>query len=78
VTVVAGRTSLDVAVERLSAELDRWHVPGLELAVVRDAEVLFAGGLGVRGVDDPTPVGATSARRPAWSRRTGRPVGAAA
>lgn len=54
---VAGDTVLDVAVERLSGELDRWHVPGLELAVVREGEVLFAGGLGVRGVDDPTPVG---------------------
>ena len=57
-TIVEGRTSLDLAIERLAGELDRWHVPGLELAVVRDGDVLFAGGLGVRGVDDPTPVGA--------------------
>ncbi|HET6818257.1 MAG TPA: serine hydrolase [Mycobacteriales bacterium] len=56
-TVVGGRTALDLAVQRLVGELDRWHVPGLELAVVRDGEVLFAGGLGVRGVDDATPVG---------------------
>lgn len=45
------------AAERLAAQLGRWHVPGLELAVVRDGEVLFADGLGVRGVDDAAPVG---------------------
>jgi CubicO group peptidase (beta-lactamase class C family) len=57
VTVVGGRTSLDHAIERLATQLDGWQVPGLELAVVRDGDVLFAGGLGVRGVDDPAPVG---------------------
>ena len=45
------------ALEQVAADLDRWNTPGAEIAVVREGEVLFAGGLGVRGVDDPTPVG---------------------
>ncbi|HET6793497.1 MAG TPA: serine hydrolase [Acidimicrobiales bacterium] len=49
--------ALDDAVARLAGELERWSVPGVEVAVVRDGDVLFAGGLGVRGVDDPEPVG---------------------
>jgi CubicO group peptidase (beta-lactamase class C family) len=57
VTVVGGRTSLDLAVERLADQLERWHVPGAEVAVVRDGEVLFADGVGVRGVTDAAPVG---------------------
>jgi len=40
----------------IEAELDAAKIPGLELAVVRDGAALFAGGLGVRGVDDPSPV----------------------
>ena len=32
----------------LEAELSRWNVPGAQVAVVRDGEVLFAGGVGVR------------------------------
>lgn len=56
-TLLGEGTSIDVAVGRLAEQLDRWHVPGAELAVVRDGEVLFAGGVGVRGVDDPAPVG---------------------
>jgi len=57
VTLVGGQTSFDVAIEQLADELDRWHTPGAEVAVVRGGEVLFAGGVGVRGVDDPTAVG---------------------
>lgn len=38
-------------------ELERAHIPGMEVAVVRDGAVLFAGGIGVRGIDDPEPVG---------------------
>ena len=59
-TVLASRTALDAAVDRTVAELGRWHVPGVELAVVRDGEAQFAGGLGVRGVTDPAPVQATT------------------
>jgi CubicO group peptidase (beta-lactamase class C family) len=44
--------------DTIAAELGRFHVPGLELAVVHDGEVVFSGGLGVRGVDDATAVGA--------------------
>ena len=47
------RTSLD----RLEAELGRWGVPAAEVAVVRAGEVLAADAFGVRGVDDPKPVG---------------------
>jgi CubicO group peptidase (beta-lactamase class C family) len=57
VTAVAERAGLDAAVDTIGAELDRWHVPGVEVAVVRDGETRFAGGLGVRGVTDTTPVG---------------------
>ncbi|HZU73030.1 MAG TPA: serine hydrolase [Acidimicrobiales bacterium] len=44
-------------VELLGEELAPWKVPGLELAVVAGGEARFCGGLGVRGVEDPTPVG---------------------
>lgn len=43
-------------VDDLAKELPRWHVPGLQLAVVRAGETLFAGGVGARGVEDPSPV----------------------
>ena len=59
-TVLTTRTALSDSVERTVAELERWHVPGLELAIVRDGEALFTGGLGVRGVADPVPVEATT------------------
>lgn len=51
-------TDADIAalVDDLGKELPRWRVPGLQLTVVRAGEVLFAGGVGVRGVDDPSPV----------------------
>jgi CubicO group peptidase (beta-lactamase class C family) len=54
------RVSLDLQelLDDIAGELGHFHVPGLELAVVQDGEVVFAGGLGVRGIDDATPVGA--------------------
>lgn len=45
------------AVEGLAKELDRWHVPGLEVAVVAEGRAVFTGGLGHRGVEDSAPVG---------------------
>ena len=59
-TAVVAVPTLETVFERTTAELERWHVPGLELAVLRDAEAVFAGGLGVRGVADPTAVAATT------------------
>lgn len=50
-------SSLDDTLAQLTEQLARWHVPGLQVAVVRDGQVLHAGGAGVRGVDDPAPVG---------------------
>ena len=53
----AGPPGLRPALDALAAEMDRFGVPGLEVAVVRDGEVLVADGMGVRGTDDPEPVG---------------------
>ena len=41
-------------------ELERWRVPGLEVAVVRGDEVLFAGGFGKADVAADRPVTATT------------------
>lgn len=49
--------SLEAAVEQLTAEMGRFGVPGLEVAVVRSGEVLVADGFGVRGVEDAAPAG---------------------
>lgn len=56
-TTVAQRSCLVEAIDQVTAELARWHVPGAEIAVVRDGEPLFAGGIGTRGVDDHAAVG---------------------
>jgi CubicO group peptidase (beta-lactamase class C family) len=58
VTVLDAPTGLASAVRRLGDELDRWRVPGLEVAVVHDGEVLHAGGLGVRAAGSDAQVGA--------------------
>jgi CubicO group peptidase (beta-lactamase class C family) len=57
VTTVAERTDLAVAIDQVADELVRWRVPGAEIAVVRDGEPLYVGGVGVRGVADAAPVG---------------------
>jgi CubicO group peptidase (beta-lactamase class C family) len=44
----------------LERALSDWHVLGLQVVVVRRSEVLVAGGFGVQGVDDPTPVSGRS------------------
>ena len=51
---------LQQLLDDIAAELGRFHVPGLELAVVHEGDVVFSGGLGVRGVDDATSVGPTT------------------
>jgi CubicO group peptidase (beta-lactamase class C family) len=43
--------TLDDAVEALGKQLERWNVPGLEVAVVREGEVLIADGLGAADVE---------------------------
>jgi CubicO group peptidase (beta-lactamase class C family) len=43
---------LDVLEQALAA----WDVPGLQVVVVAGGEVLHAGALGARGVDDPAPL----------------------
>ncbi len=45
------------SVKAAASQLDRWRVPGLQVAAVQ-GEAVYAGGAGVRGVDDPAPVGA--------------------
>ncbi|MHB8450321.1 MAG: serine hydrolase domain-containing protein [Mycobacteriales bacterium] len=50
----AGITDL----EELADECARWQVPGLQVVAAARGEVLIAGGVGVRGVEDPAPVGA--------------------
>lgn len=40
----------------LAAAVRDWHVPGLAVAVVKDGEVVFAKGYGVREVGKPAPV----------------------
>src|SRR2546430_806653 len=56
-TVTAPASAIDALIAEVAEELPRWQVPGLQVAVVREGEVLFADGVGVLGVDDPTPVG---------------------
>ncbi len=51
---------LEPATQELEEQLTGWNVPGLELAVVHGGEVAFAGGFGVRGVHDQSPVTATT------------------
>jgi CubicO group peptidase (beta-lactamase class C family) len=49
-------TLLDRVVGRLDAELDRWQVPGLELAVVQGDDVLVTRGAGLRDAARGLPV----------------------
>jgi CubicO group peptidase (beta-lactamase class C family) len=46
--------------ELVEPELERWRVPGLEVAVVRGDEVLFAGGFGLADVKQHLPVTPTT------------------
>jgi len=59
-TALVDETALSEVTSALATELELAHVPGMELAVVRGGEAVFAGGVGVRGVDDPAPVSATT------------------
>src|SRR2546423_15611638 len=40
----------------IEPELDRWKVPGIEVALVKDDQVVFAGGFGFADRDAGTPV----------------------
>ena len=46
--------------ELVEPELERWQVPGLEVAVVQGDEVLFAGGFGKADVARGVPVTETT------------------
>jgi CubicO group peptidase (beta-lactamase class C family) len=50
----AGRLSgLDALIE---AEMQKWHVPGLAVAVLHDGEIIHERGYGTRDADNPQPV----------------------
>lgn len=61
-TAVADSRAVDKrltdVLDRLPADLDRWHAPGLELAAVRGGEPVVATGIGSASLDPTTPVGA--------------------
>jgi CubicO group peptidase (beta-lactamase class C family) len=46
----------DVLRRLIEPELERWKVPGIEVALVRDDEVVFAGGFGHADRDSKAPV----------------------
>src|SRR3954452_5895141 len=52
----AGAMAVERVITGLEKELDRWHVPGLEVAVVSGGQPLFAGGVGVARLDTRAPV----------------------
>jgi len=51
-----GRLDVDALADLVGPELERWHAAGLELCVVADGDVLFAGGFGVRDLERGLPV----------------------
>jgi len=53
VTQAAPLTGLDAWIKR---EMERWQIPGMAVAVVRNDSVVHARGYGVLGLDDPRPV----------------------
>src|SRR4051794_6164631 len=57
-TIAPASTDLGALLAELEAELPRRRVPGVQVAVVREGDVLFAGGFGVRDVHDQQPVSA--------------------
>ena len=50
-TLVSGPEVLAPVLDGIGAELERWTVPGLELAVVQRGEAIFAGGFGFANVE---------------------------
>ena len=56
-TIAPASTDLGALLAELEAELPRRQVPGVQVAVVREGDVIFAGGVGVRDVQDGQPVG---------------------
>src|SRR4051794_2830991 len=57
-TFAPASTDLGALLAELEAELPRRRVPGVQVAIVREGEVLFAGGVGVRDVTTQEPVSA--------------------
>lgn len=54
-SIGATAATLDSALESIDAVMARAHIPGVQLAVVRAGEALFAGGLGRCGAADAAP-----------------------
>jgi CubicO group peptidase (beta-lactamase class C family) len=52
----AGELDVDALAAHVAGELERFRVPGVEVVVVRDGEVLLAGGFGRRHVERDLPV----------------------
>jgi CubicO group peptidase (beta-lactamase class C family) len=55
-TLAPPSSDISSLLTELEVELPRWQVPGVQVAVVRDGAVLFAGGVGVRDVTTNAPV----------------------
>jgi len=56
VTVLERTGELDGVLAQISKDAERMHIPGVQVAVVRDGAVLHAGGLGLASIDSGTPV----------------------
>ena len=56
VTGVPVDQALGEVLDRLPADLDRWHAPGVELAAVRAGETILAAGFGSADVEAASPV----------------------
>jgi CubicO group peptidase (beta-lactamase class C family) len=57
VTVLDTPIELAPVLAQIGKDAERLHIPGVQVAVVRDGSVLYAGGLGVARVEDRSPVG---------------------
>lgn len=57
-TVLDRVTELDGVLAQIGKDAERLHIPGVQVAVVRDGFVSYAGGLGLACIEDNSPVGA--------------------
>lgn len=48
--------SLDDFQEFVRQTLERWHVPGAAIAVIKDGEVILSQGFGLRNLENQLPV----------------------
>ena len=55
VTGVAADKGLAEVLDRLPADLERWHAPGVELAAVRGGETILAAGYGSADLESASP-----------------------